>query len=381
MVRLFICGDIVNYEHQDGIICSDSLSEKISEADYSICNFEAPIESKGEPIPKVGVHHYQRKETINGLKQQGFDLLCMANNHIMDFGSIGLEDTLKEAQRKDLDFLGVGLNYNEAYQPLIKNIKGLRLGFINACEAQFGVLDYSSEENQAGYAWINHHKIDELVIELKEKCDFVIFLSHAGLEHYNIPQQEWRQRYKHLCDLGADVVVGSHPHVPQGYEKYNNSFIFYSLGNFYFDSKNYIDEEDRSYSIILDLEKSNAINFEMIFHHKNDGLVQLSTNEKKININTLNSYLGKDYKELHKEMSLNTYYSVTKRNLIYSLVPIPYDGNIISSIKMVLNIILRRNKKLDKKLLSLHYFRNEAYYYATRHALELIAKQNMDGGK
>ena len=86
-VELFICGDIVNYENEDGLICESSLEKIIQKADYSIGNFEAPVQSDGRPIVKSGPHHYQRVETIKGLKTQGFDLLCLANNHIYDYGS------------------------------------------------------------------------------------------------------------------------------------------------------------------------------------------------------------------------------------------------------------------------------------------------------
>lgn len=375
MTKLFICGDIVNYEHEDGIICSNELANIISEADYSICNFEAPIEGYGEPIPKAGPHHFQRKSTINGLKKQGFNLLCMANNHMMDFGEKGLLATMEEANKVGLDTIGVGKSFSEAYKPLIKTINNIKFGFINGCEAQFGVLDYFSGENQSGYAWINHHKIDHQIMKLKRQCDYVIVLSHAGLEHYNIPQKEWRQRYKHFCDLGADIVVGSHPHVPQGFEKYNDSLIFYSLGNFYFDSKNYINKEDRSYAIIIEFKKNEEISFVPIYHHKENGQVQLSPDEKKINLDLLNSFLTDKYEKLHDSMSLEIFHKYTKTNLIYSLLSYPFDGNIKSSIKKILSSILKKRKKVDKDLLSLHLFRNEAYYYATRHALELISQE------
>lgn len=374
MIKVFICGDIVNYEKDDGLVCSDSLAKIISEADYSICNFEAPVEGVGEPIPKSGPHHYQRKSTLHGLKKQGFDLLCLANNHIMDFGSEGLVATIEEAKTKGLDVIGAGVNFDEAYKPLILSINGVKIGLLNACEAQFGVLDYFTTPSQTGYAWINHREIDNQVIDIKKQCDFVIVLSHAGLEHYQIPQKEWRHRYKQLCDLGADVILGSHPHVPQGYETYKDSIIFYSLGNFYFDSKNYIDKEDRSYSVMLTLEKNKKINFDLVFHHKENSLVQLSPKEKKIDIESLNHKLEIPYEKLHNEMSLQVYNQKVKKVLTYSLLPFPYDGTIKSSLKRLLSRILKRGNKIDKDLLTLHLLRNEAYYYVARHALELISQ-------
>jgi len=374
MAKIFVCGDIVNYENLDGLVCSDSLSSIITDADYSICNFEAPIAGFGEPLPKSGVHHSQRKETVSGLKQQGFDLLCMANNHIMDYGKEGLLATIEEAHHHSLDTLGVGINFQEAYKPLIKNINDMKIAFINASEAQFGVIDYFSGTEEPGYAWINHSEIDKQIIKLKTECDFVVILSHAGLEHYNIPQKEWKARYKHLCDLGADVVVGSHPHVPQGFEHHNDSLIFYSLGNFYFDSANYRDKEDRSFSIVLEFNKNKKVNFQPVFHHKQDRSVHLSPPEKQIDLELLNSNLTVGYGELHDSMSLDVYNKMINRNLIYSLVPIPYDGNFISSLKRIVKILLGRGNKIDKNLLSLHLLRNEAYYYAAKHALELNSK-------
>ncbi|MFC7320004.1 CapA family protein [Halobacillus campisalis] len=375
MVKMFVSGDIVNYEHNDGLICSEGLSNVISAADYSVCNFEAPIEKYGSPIPKSGPHHFQRKGTIDGIKQQGFNMMCLANNHIMDYGSAALKATIDEARSLKLDTIGAGLTFDEAYKPVIKTVNDLKVGFINASEAQFGVKDYYSDDDQPGYAWINHKEIDRQITILNQECDFVIVLSHAGLENYSIPQKEWRNRYKHFCDLGADVIVGSHPHVPQGYEHYNDSLIFYSLGNFYFDSKNYHSKEDRSYSVMLKFDKNEKVSFEPVFHHKEDGHVQLSTIEKQVNLEELNSKLGDGYEKLHEEMSLQIYNKTIKKNLIYSLVPFTYDGSLKSSVKRALGFLLKRRKKPDKTLLSVHLLRNEAYYYATKHAMEIIARE------
>jgi len=188
MISLFVCGDIVNCENADGTICSGELAELVSSSDYAVCNFEAPLTGFGEPQPKIGPHLHQQPRTIINLKSQGFDLLLLANNHIMDFGVEGLTATINLAREAGIDTLGVGLDSEAAYKPLIKEVGGYRLGMINACEAQFGVIDYFHRTSSAGYAWINHPLVDRTIIALKEKCDFVIVFSHAGLENYSIPQ-------------------------------------------------------------------------------------------------------------------------------------------------------------------------------------------------
>jgi len=377
LVELFVCGDIVNYKNTDGLVCSNSLSKIISNADYSICNFEAPVEGVGTPILKAGPHHYQRAATVRGLKQQGFDLMCLANNHMLDYGAEALEKTIEIANEEGLETIGAGMNFKEAYEPLIKVINNIKIGFINVCEAQFGVIDYFSDADEPGYGWINHSEVDKQVIKLNQICDFVIVLAHAGLEHYSIPQKEWRYRYRHLSDLGADLVIGSHPHVPQGYEYHNDSLIFYSLGNFYFDSKNYINKEERSYSLLINLKHDGTLSFKPVFHYKKDLKVCLAPDEKKVDLQSLTDYLGEEYEKLHDKMALEVYNKRLKRNLIYSLVPIPYDGTILFSIKRIINRLLMRVKKQDKNISALHLIRNETYHNVFKHALELISKENM----
>lgn len=377
MVKIFICGDIVNYKTEDGLICSESIEKIIKSAEYSICNFEAPIRDSGSPQPKSGPHHSQLRSTVTGLKKQGFDLFCLANNHIMDYGADGLTASIQAAQLVDVETIGAGHNYSEAYMPLIKEIGNMKFGLINACEAQFGVIDYSTPKNQAGYAWINHTEIDEKIKTLKTTCDFVIVLAHAGLEHYDIPQQEWKYRYKQLCDIGADIIVGSHPHVPQGYEQYNNSLIFYSLGNFFFDSKAYANKEDRSYSLLLNFEKGKKADFNTVFHHKEKGKVTLSSKDKQIDIELLNKKLKVEYAQYQDAMSLEVYRKYIRKSLLYSLLPIPYYGNLYDSFKRLVNSLIGRNK-IDKDLLSLHLIRNESYLYAARHAMTLISKEKYE---
>lgn len=375
MTSIFVCGDVLNYENETGEVCSPEMAKIIVASDYAVCNFEAPVTGFGVPQVKYGPHHYQRIETITGLKQQGFNLLLLANNHIMDFGEEGLSSTINVAQKAGLDFIGAGLDFQSAYRPLVKQINEMKIGMVNACEANFGVIDHFKRASNAGYAWINHPEIDKLILHLKNESDFILVFAHAGLEHYPIPQIEWRERYKHFCDLGADVVFGSHPHVPQGYEYYRESIIFYSLGNFYFDSNNFRNKEDCSFGVLLKLSKNNRlIEFEPVYHHTQNGYVQLSPPDKQIDLQDLCLRLEKDYQKQHDEMSLAVYERI-KQELILSLLPIPYTGKMISSFRRTASILLGRTQEFDKDLTQLHLLRNEANYFAARHALELKAKE------
>jgi len=375
MPRIFISGDVMNLEHSDGKFFHNDLVKIIQSADYAVCNFEAPISGHGNPEPKSGPNYHQCPETIEGLKKSGFCLLLLANNHIMDYGTTALKATLAYSKENELDTIGAGLNASQAYKPFIKTIKGIKVGMINAGEAQFGVIDLFNRKEKAGYAWINHSQIDKNILKLRNESDFIIVFSHAGLEHYDIPQKEWRDRYRHFCDLGADVVVGAHPHVPQGYERHGNSLIFYSLGNFYMDSPKYRNKEDRSFSILLELMVGKAPNFSPVFHYKHNGRVGLAPLEKQVDLNYLCKQLTDNYETAHDIMNLEAYETTIKENLLFSLLPLPFIGNFRRSLRIIGSRILGRSKKPDKTLLQLHLLRNEAYYYAMKHALEIYVRE------
>ena len=375
MVKIFVAGDVVNNHNETGLLCTDTLSSLIQDCDYSVCNFEAPVTGYGKKVRKCGPHLNQRAITVDGLKQQGFDLLLLANNHILDYGPDGLTGTMNLAKENQLDTTGAGANMMEAYSPLIKEINGLQIGIINACEAQFGVINNFEKVNASGYAWINHTLIDKNVLYLRKRCDFVLVFAHAGLENYSIPQIEWRDRYRHLCDLGADIVIGTHPHVPQGYERHNGSLIFYSLGNFYFDYDYARYSENCSYAIRIKLSKGEVPTFEPIFHYTNNCKVDVSPINKQVNITDLCRQLGDGYENAHDVMSLEAY-NMIKKLLIRSMATIPTDGTITGTLREILATLLSRRKAFDKSIYSLHFMRNEAYYYATRHALELESREN-----
>lgn len=372
MVKLFVCGDVVNYNNEDGLVCAADIEAVIKSADYAICNFEAPIVGYGNHQLKSGPHLAQPANTINGLRKHGFDLLLLANNHMLDYGIEGLEATLAEAKTAGIETIGAGSDENSAYQPLMKKFGDITIGIVNACEAQFGVIDHFNREYKAGYAWINHPKIDSTILALKKGCDFIIVCAHAGLENYSIPQKEWRVRYKHLCDLGADVVVGSHPHVPQGYEAHNGSLIFYSLGNFYFDYGYAANYENHSYAVMLELVKGKAPDFKAVHHITKNKKVCLA--DAEIDINTLCEGLGESYEAAHNSMSVTVYENIVRRNLITSSSKLPFDGTFKGTIKEIAATLLGRRKNINKPLTQLHFMRNEAYYYAARHALEIKAK-------
>lgn len=211
-----------------------TLRELIGSADLVSINLEAPITKPGyNVLPKVGPAIGQPESVLASLKAWGVNFFVLANNHIMDYGSEGLRNTLNVAD--EVPILGAGMSFESAYQAHYVTLKGTRIALLAFSEGQFGALLEKSSSVQAGYAWIDHPAARASIVEAKSRADIVIVQAHAGLEMVSLPLPEWRERYREFIDLGADLVIGHHPHVIQGSESYKGKVIHYSLGNFYMD--------------------------------------------------------------------------------------------------------------------------------------------------
>ena len=208
---------------------SDELVEVIKSVDYSVCNLE------GVEVDHNTTHvdyPHQQFGTVSYLKSCGFNMCLLANNHITDGGPDRLNYTIDAIDNVRLDYIGAGFTEEQVYAARIKQIGNYKFGIINLCEAQEG--QFSNSTCKYGYAWIGHFSIAKTISELRTKVDFILCFCHYGLEHYEVPLDCVRQYYYLLIDQGVDCIVGTHPHIAQGYEYYNDKLIVYSLGNFFF---------------------------------------------------------------------------------------------------------------------------------------------------
>ncbi len=375
MAKIFIAGDIVLKDCLSIDHFAPELRKRITASDYAIGNFEAPIAVSGGNVLKSGPAICQDPAAVEVLKWVGFDGLMLANNHMMDYGAEGLEATAALIDQHGLDRCGAGRNREEAYQPLIKEIEGVKIGFLNLCESQFGVIDHSTDPEQPGYAWIGDASADDIVRTMVAQCDFTIVLAHAGLEHFSVPQIEWRDRYRRFCELGVDAVVGAHPHVPQGYEYWKGSVIFYSLGNFFFDALSYGTARDNSFSVELSLSKSRPLTFELIYHHKENSTLIESPSSERVNVEALNLSLTEDYPSRVDEMNASEFNKIRDR-LLYCM-SVPFSPGVFKmSLRRVVSRLLGRSARIDKTAMLRHLLTNESYLNAARHTLAVESKKN-----
>lgn len=238
-IKIFFAGDFCSKPSTSGISIQEELKALICESDISVVNFEVPLKPQDIELPKVSYERFfQNDDVPSFLKSIGFNIFSMANNHLFDWGIEGYKKTtnaLKDA------YIGAG-TYDDAYSVKVLNVSGKRIGFLALCyAARGGVFDDVYNHEGVGCAYINDLKVNHTIIEAKKKLDYLFILPHAGIEYVDAPTPELMARYRDFIDYGADGVIASHPHCPQGWEVYKEKPIFYSLGNFFFNSKNTYD--------------------------------------------------------------------------------------------------------------------------------------------
>ncbi|MEY4938629.1 MAG: hypothetical protein RIQ93_364 [Verrucomicrobiota bacterium] len=153
-------------------------------------------------------------------------VVTLANNHAMDFGAEGLTETLAAARATGLQPFGAGATLVDATAPLIVMRGGMRLGLLAATDRWFGVATSDS----AGVCPLDPGIFARIRL-LRESTDRVIVSVHGGGEMSPWPSPSWQQRLRSLVEAGADVVHGHHPHLPLGWERWQQGWIFYGLGN------------------------------------------------------------------------------------------------------------------------------------------------------
>lgn len=206
----------------------------LREGDVNFANLEGPITDGGTPFPDKTFTFRMEPAAAEGLHRAGFNLVSLANNHIMDFGPEGLRDTLRHLQAQGIHFAGAGFDARMARTPARITLKGKRIALL-AYSLTFPKAFYATEQNP-GSAFAYQEFLREDIPRIREGSDFLIVSFHWGKELARFPEEYQIKVARQAIDLGADAIFGHHPHVLQGIEIYRGRPIFYSLGNFAFSS-------------------------------------------------------------------------------------------------------------------------------------------------
>lgn len=210
------------------------LKSTLMEGDMGFANLEGPVTLEGERVTDKTFTFKMAPESLDGIIGAGFTLFSIANNHILDFGETGLRNTLQFLTAKGAYFAGAGMTITEARAPAVINVRGLRIGLL-AFSATFPESFYAGEI-KAGTAFPNEEYLEQDIPKAAAITDLLIVSFHWGQELMESPKDYQIELAHKAIDLGAKLVLGHHPHVPQGIEAYHGGLVFYSLGNFVFGS-------------------------------------------------------------------------------------------------------------------------------------------------
>ncbi len=255
---LVFTGDIgfdryMDKKWEDPDLLAPEILEFLHSGDHVVANVEGPLLDVAANTTTEGVQqllHTMNPEAVSVLKKMQADVWNICNNHIMDAGAEGMEATLKEAANAGVRTLGAGMNLKKAAEPVVFREAGgiglLGVGYQRGCKP-------AGEDKAGCLNWADFDSIQAGIDEIKKSCRWCIIVSHGGEEFTALPTPYTRDRYLKYLDMGADIVVCHHPHVPMNYETVGNKAIFYSLGNFIFDTPYQRAQFNTEYGILLKL--------------------------------------------------------------------------------------------------------------------------------
>lgn len=234
------------------------IAGEFSRADIVIGNLEGTLSGRMRRRSSLRLPMCGLPEFAEELRKTGFNVISLANNHVLDNGVETFLETVELLRAQGIEVCGLR-GANEFYsEPAIVTVRGKKIGVLSynwiatdkfpfadryIAQSTDGVVNYTwnrnpagDEENQGAYLERNLNVINDIRL-LKQKVDIVVLSPHWAFEFVHHPPYGVTLEARSFIDAGADLIAGSHPHVIQGYETYRGGDIFYSLGNFIFDSR------------------------------------------------------------------------------------------------------------------------------------------------
>ncbi len=354
-IKLLFCGDFIASGAYESIVMQkkenifgDVLS-LIKSSDFSFVNLETPLTSEKSYVKKPGPTLKSSLDTSKILKL--FSLVGLANNHILDYGKKGLEDTLKAFKDQGVATVGASLNLNDDEKTYITDVKGVKIGVL-------AITENYNQDKEKNFGTVLMDPIENFhqIKNLKLKSDFLIVTFHGGIHNFPYPSPTIRKMCKFYVDLGADAVVCHHPHVPGAYEFYKGNPIIYSLGDLIYHHQNPNKMNNFGYiaQFHIDTDNKKLTSFSTIPYKQSikfDGIKLLKGQEKDSFLTILDNYC-KNMK--NENLWLREWNSMVKEReesfILRLLMPITFKGlGILIKYTPLLKILLNK-KSLPKKL-------------------------------
>jgi poly-gamma-glutamate synthesis protein (capsule biosynthesis protein) len=203
----------------------NDLLPEFESADLTIANLECPLIRKPSPILKTGPVFGEDGDCINGIRAAGIDILNLANNHILDHGPAGLENTLRVCADAGIETVGAGENLGQARKMLVRKLGSLRVGILAVAEHEFSIATRDSW----GANPLDMIDFVRNVNSRRGEFDYLIVLLHGG-DEFLVPSPRIKDTCHFMIEMGANAVIVQHPHCLGGIEQYRGGHIVYGQG-------------------------------------------------------------------------------------------------------------------------------------------------------
>ena len=243
-VTLAFAGD-VNFAGRTARLLSDPASAfgpittVLKSVDFAAVNLETSVTGRGTPQPKT-YHFRARPAAFTALRDAGVDLVTMANNHVLDYGPVGLADTLAAARAARFPYVGIGTSAAAAWAPYLTTIKGVRIAVIGVSQVAELASSWVATPSRPGEAnAVDLRRTLAAVRSARRLASVVIVFMHWGTEGQACPDQAQLDLAHRLAAAGASIIVGAHAHMLQGSGWLGHTFVAYGMGNFLWWERSY----------------------------------------------------------------------------------------------------------------------------------------------
>ncbi len=374
-IKILIGGDVVPTADNLSLFESGNTEELVGQeiisiiegTDVFIFNLEAPLTDRGEPIKKSGPHLRGSKKSIEAISKLRPQIVSLANNHILDYGEVGLADTISLLKQEDIDIIGAGNNINDVNKHKILNIKGKKIGFFSCAEHEFTI---ATKKLAGANPYDPLNSFDD-VRELKNQVDYVIVLFHGGKEYYRYVSPNLQKICRKFVDAGADFITCQHSHCIGSKEEYNGKTILYGQGNFIF---TYRDRAEWKEGLLVELCIEDDISATFIPFYKDGNKIRLAKNEKYNDIiapflersNSIKDtqFVEREWQKFCKEYSVG---------YLRQMIPLSFIEKVINKLTGGGYFLYKKVKKRDLLPALLNNYQCQAH----KEVIEQILKQEL----
>lgn len=217
----------------ENVVSKDLLTE-LQDADILMMNEEFPFSTRGTQAPDKQYTFRVDPKYVSAFTEMGVDIVSLANNHALDYGTEALEDSFTTLDDAGILYAGAGDTLERASQLQVIEANGKKFGYLAASRV-IPVGSWNIENNQPGmFCTYDETKLLAAIKAAKEECDFLTVYVHWGIERNTTPEAYQTSLGKEYIEAGADLVIGAHTHCLQGIQYFDGKPVFYSLGNFIF---------------------------------------------------------------------------------------------------------------------------------------------------